>query len=306
MRDPAERSPIRDRPGCILAIREDGPRHAPPIVLLSGLGMCAEDWPDHLIEGLAARFRVLRIDNRDAGRSPRFGASPDHGAIQAIRSTRNGMPVGGLYDIHDMARDVIATLDARGIERYTLLGFSMGGMIAQNVALNGPDRLEGLVLVSTSCEAGPFSPEVRDRFLRMCEPFKDRAALTRWIADDIAHFQAPCAPDEAERMRIATAMLETGFTQGGFARQYRAILATGNWSEALKRIDCPALIVCGAQDNCLPQARSQALSAAMPDADFRIVAGIGHSLEEDLCRPILDWLESAAFLTDDASCRLAR
>ena len=305
MCDPAVRSPIRDRPGCILATREDGRQDAPCIVLLPGLGMCAEDWPDYLIEGLAARFRVLRIDNRDMGASPRFGADPDHGATETLRSAEGGMASTGSYSLDDMAGDVIATLDARGIGRFWLLGFSMGGMIAQNVALRGPGRLEGLVLVSTSSEAGPFSAEVHDRFLRMCEPFEDKAALVRWIADDVAHFQAPCAPDEAQRMRMAEAMLAAGFTQGGFARQYRAIRATGSWREGLKHIGCPALIVCGAEDNCLPPARSQALSAAMPDADVDMVAGVGHSLEAELCNPVLDWLDRQAAETGGTQQRIA-
>lgn len=273
-----------------LHAREDGPAAAPAIVLLAGLGMTSADWPAALVDGLARDFRVLRLDNRDAGRSPRCGPDPDPVATRALRC---GGAAGGdraPYDIGDMAGDVLAALDARGIGRCALVGFSMGGMIAQAVALAAPERVAALVLVATAAGPGPFAPDVHARFVRMCEPFEDAAALRAWLLDDIAFFHAPCVPDAAARRRMASEMLAAGFSQGGFARQYRAILATPDWHAGLGRVSCPALILCGAEDGCLPPSQARALVAALPRAHLRIVDGVGHSLEPALVAPIAGWL----------------
>ncbi len=270
-----------------LHARDDGPADAPAVVLLAGLGMTSGDWPEGLIEELSRDRRVLRLDNRDAGRSPRCGPDPDPGATRALRSA--GV-ADAPYDLRDMARDVLAALARCGIDRFTLVGFSMGGMIAQAVALEAPERVSALVLVATAAGPGPFAPEVHGRFVRTGEPFEDRAALGDWLAEDIAFFHAPCVPDAAVRRRMAGETLAAGFSQGGFARQYRAMLATPAWRGGLGRVACPALILCGAEDVCLPPSHARALAAALPRADLRIVAGVGHSLEPALVRPIPDWL----------------
>jgi proline iminopeptidase len=277
-----------------LHVRDDGPAAAPAIVFLAGLGMTSADWPAALVDGLAQDFRVLRLDNRDAGRSPRCGPDPDPGATGTLRS---GKPAGkdpAPYHLGDMAEDVLAALDARGIGRCALVGFSMGGMIAQAVALAAPERVAALVLVATAAGPGPFAPDVHARFVRMCEPFEDAAALRAWLREDIAFFHAPCVPDAEARRRMADDMLAGGLTQGGFARQYRAILATPDWRAGLRRIACPSLILCGAEDICLPPSHARALAAALPRADLRIVDGVGHSLEPGLVAPIPGWLRRKA------------
>lgn len=283
-------SPALVMPRPSLHVREDGPSSAPCVVLLAGLGMGSRDWPEALVEGLARDFRVLRFDNRDAGRSPRCGADPDPEATRALRSADPAPPGVAPYDLGDMALDVLAALDQRGIGRFALVGFSMGGMIAQKLALAAPDRVAALVLVATSAGPGPFPPDVHERFVRMGEPFADAAALRAWLEDDIAFFHAPCVPDAAARRRAAGEMLAGGFSQGGFARQYRAILATPAWSAELRTIACPVLILSGAGDVCLPPSHARTLAAALPQAELRIVDGVGHSLEPALVRPILEWL----------------
>ena len=280
--------PASPRPS--LHAREDGPPSAPCVVLLAGLGMGSLDWPDGLVEGLASDFRVLRFDNRDAGLSPRCGADPDPDAVLAVRSANHPHPDAPPYDLGDMALDVLAALDARGIARFSLIGFSMGGMIAQKLALAAPDRVAALVLVSTAARPGPFAPKVHERFVRMGEPFGDAAALRAWLDADIAFFHAPCVPAPADRRRMVGEMLAAGLTQGGFARQYRAILATAGWSAGLRRLACPALVLCGGGDVCLPPQHARALGAALSGAEVRIVDGVGHSLEPALWLPILDWM----------------
>ncbi len=273
-----------------LHVRDDGPAAAPAIVLLAGLGMTSGDWPEGIVEALSRAFRVLRLDNRDAGLSPRCGPDPDPGATRALRSAD---PAGGdaaPYDLRDMALDVLAALEERGIGRFALAGFSMGGMIAQLVTLAAPERVGALVLVATAAGPGPFAPEVHARFVRMGEPFEDAAALRAWLEEDIAFFHAPLVPGATARRRMAKEMLAGGLTQGGFARQYRAILATPGWRAGLGAVACPSLVLCGADDVCLPPPHARTLAALLPRADLRIVEGVGHSLEPPLVGPMADWL----------------
>ena len=147
-----------------------GPRDGPPMVLIMGLGMQLTAWPDDFCQGLASRgFRVIRFDNRDTGLSTKLPAIGPLTATALLAGATLRLPVRPLYGLADMARDAIGLMDALKINRAHIVGASMGGMIAQIVAADYPERVKSMVsLMSTSGRAtlpGP-SPRVLQNLLR--------------------------------------------------------------------------------------------------------------------------------------------
>ena len=129
-----------------------GPRNGSPMVLIMGLGMQLTAWPDEFCQGLANRgFRVIRFDNRDTGLSTKMPALGPLKATAMLAGATLRLPVRPRYGLSDMARDAIGLMDALDIDRAHIVGASMGGMIAQIVAADYPERVKSLVsLMSTS------------------------------------------------------------------------------------------------------------------------------------------------------------
>ena len=143
-----------------------GPRDGPPMVLIMGLGMQLTAWPDDFCQGLASRgFRVIRFDNRDTGLSTKLPAIGPLTATALLAGATLRLPVRPRYGLADMARDAIGLMDALKINRAHIVGASMGGMIAQIVAADYPERVKSMVsLMSTSGNA----PLCRDRARECC------------------------------------------------------------------------------------------------------------------------------------------
>lgn len=133
--------------GRFLCVREDGPAQGSPLVLITGLGFDLTTWPDSLVRGLTEHgHRVIRVDNRDEGRSFRASTPPP-----TARQLLTGALPAGQYTVEDMAQDVADALHTLGIDRADVLGFSLGGMIAQSLAAHHPERVRRLIsLCSTT------------------------------------------------------------------------------------------------------------------------------------------------------------
>ena len=129
-----------------------GPREGQPILLIMGLGMQLTAWPDVFCQGLASRgFRVIRFDNRDTGLSTKMPSIGPLKATAMLAGATLRLPVRPRYGLADMARDAIGLMGALGIDRAHIVGASMGGMIAQLVAINHPDRTKSLISIRPAC-----------------------------------------------------------------------------------------------------------------------------------------------------------
>ncbi len=212
--------------GISIEYAETGPRDAPVVLLIMGLGMQLVAWPNSLCNGLAARgFRVVRFDNRDVGLSTRMPSAGSLVTTAMMARAVIGLPVRPPYTLDDMARDTVGLMDALGVDKAHVVGASMGGMIAQVVAIEHPERVKSLTsIMSTSGDRALPGP--RGKVLRaLLRPRpRDKALAIRRTMEMfrlIAGSGYP--PTDAElRVRVEGAVSRS-YRPDGFARQFIAI-----------------------------------------------------------------------------------
>jgi pimeloyl-ACP methyl ester carboxylesterase len=290
--------------GIDIEYAETGRRDAPVVLLIMGLGMQLVAWPESLCEGLAARgFRVVRFDNRDIGLSTRMpSAGPLATAAMMARAFLH-LPVRPPYTLGDMARDTIGLMDALGIDMAHVVGASMGGMIAQIVAIERPDRVKSLTsIMSTSGDLalpGP-GPKVLRALLRPRSRDKEIAVrrsmeLFRLIAG------SRYAPGEAELRARVEGAVSRSYRPDAFARQLIAVQTAPSRVSLLRRLRAPTLVLHGDDDPLVPMAGGEDTAANIPGARLRIVPGMGHFLPEALVPLLVDEIAGHCLETEDAA-----
>jgi pimeloyl-ACP methyl ester carboxylesterase len=265
----------------------DGPASGPPLLLVMGLGMQRTAWPDSLVEALVSKgFRCIRFDNRDIGLSTRYdehGVPPLHRVVAARLLRR---PYRTPYTLADIADDGIAVLDALDIARAHVLGMSMGGMIAQHIAVRHPTRLQSLTLMSTSSgRLGLPLPSSKVLQLMLSRPNQRTSldAATTYLVRLFGAIGSPNFPTPREEMlRRARASLLRAPTGTGVARQLAAIISDGDRTPFLRRIVAPTLVMHGTHDAMVPLAHGRQLAAVIPGARLHTVRGWGHDLPDAL------------------------
>jgi pimeloyl-ACP methyl ester carboxylesterase len=276
-----------------LAYETFGSPADPPLVLVMGLGTQMIAWPDPFCEELAAAGRlVVRFDNRDCGLSTHLAGLPAPTPAQALLHLKRAP-----YSIDDMARDTLALLDALELATVDLVGASMGGFIAQGVALQAPHRLRTLTLMMTSTGSLRVGrPRVRTlaRLMRRAvaegrEAVED-AAVATWglIGSDGYAF------DEPYIREIAGRCYDRGLDAAGTARQLAACLAQPDRTHSLHALAVPTLVIHGLDDPLISPTGGLALARAIPRARFVGYHGLGH----DLPRPL--WRELAQLIAEHA------
>jgi proline iminopeptidase len=269
--------------GLTLAYEESGDLSAAPLLLLMGLGMPLVFWPDAFVDGLAASgFRVIRFDNRDCGHSEkiRSGALPN--IPLAIGRSLLRLRVRAPYSLDDMADDVGGLLDALGIARAHLVGVSMGGMIAQQMAARHPERVTSLVSIMSSSgnprvSLGKVSV-VRTILRRPSDP-SDVAAVIEHLVHLFGVIGSPGFAMDAELLRRnCERVARRGYYPTGTARQLLAILASGDRRRDLAKIRAPTLVIHGTHDPLLPAAAGRDTARHIPGARLMLIDGMGHDL----------------------------
>ena len=259
-----------------LEYEEDG--SGEPLLLIMGLGGQLVDWPVGLVGELVERgFRVIRFDNRDIGLSTAFDEVPPPTRGQLARSITIRRPMPSGYVLSDMAADAVGLLDALGIDRAHVAGMSMGGMIAQQMAIDHADRVSSLVSIMSTTE---------HRKVRRPAPKVARMALRRQAADEysiddaVDFFRAISGPgfDEAEFRELAERDFERSFRPDGTARQLAAIIASGDRTPALQELDVPTLVIHGLVDTLVKPSGGIATAEAIPGSRLLMFNDMGHDL----------------------------
>ena len=252
-----------------------------PLLLIMGLGGQMIGWDDRLCEMLVTRgFRVIRFDNRDVGCSTRLDhlGAPRMEALVARGFL--GMPLPVPYTLRDMTADTIGLLDALGIDSAHVVGASMGGMIAQLMAIEHPHRLRTMTSVM-SHPSNWRSKVVHPRVMRAMlapPPRTDVEQVDRLIAiARLIHGSGFPFEEDHTRQYLARAF-DRGTHIGGVMRQIGAIAAAENRTPALRRVRVPALVMHGTDDPLVPPACALATARAIPDARLCWIRGMGHSL----------------------------
>jgi pimeloyl-ACP methyl ester carboxylesterase len=275
-----------------------GPESAETVLLIMGLGAQMTRWPLPFIQLLVAKgYRVVTFDNRDVGLSHKFDAAgpADIGAVMAARMA--GQKVDTAYTLDDMAKDAVGLLDALKIDRAHVVGASMGGMIAQMVAANHPEKTLSLVsIMSATGNPGlpPAKPEAMAVLMTRPDP-SDFKAMVEHAVKAQQIIGSPGYPADAGALkRQAVADLNRSTYPVGVTRQMAAIMASGDRREALKRISVPTIVIHGADDPLVPVEGGRDTAASIAGAELLEVPGMGHDLPAQLYGTVVDAIDAAA------------
>ena len=245
--------------------------------MIMGLGMPLTYWDDDLCAMFADRgFWVVRFDNRDCGRSTKIVGGPRPNVLQAMI----GITRSASYTLEDMAGDAAGLLDHLGIEAAHVLGGSLGGMIAQTLAITRPERVLSLASVM-STTGNPRAGRARPRAGRalLSTPPLDREGYVEHVVNTSRIVGSPGYVRDEDRLR---ARLRAGYDRGrdplGASRQLLAIAASGDRTKALRRLTVPTVVIHGAEDPLTPPSAGRATAAAIPGARLVEIPGMGHDL----------------------------
>ena len=259
-----------------------------PLLLVMGLGGQLVAWPSSFIAGLVDRgFKVITFDNRDIGLSTKIDAAPPT-KMQSAMFTISRRFAKSAYLLSDMAKDAVGLLDALNIERAHVVGMSMGGMIAQTLAIEHPSRVRSLTSIMSTTgnpRVGRPKTTVALRAAKLTggskETFADRqAALFKLFSGSLY--------DELEIREVAKLSLERDFTPDGTARQMAAIMASPDRTPQLKKLNVPTLVVHGLEDGLVQPSGGYATTQAIPGARLLAFPDMGHNLPQARIPEILD------------------
>ncbi|WP_298680172.1 alpha/beta fold hydrolase [uncultured Lentibacter sp.] len=278
--------------GITLTLEDHGAKTAPAMILIRGLGTQLVHWPDELIHGFVAQgFRTIVFDNRDVGLSARLDeANTPSEADDILALARAGREIPAAYSLTDMAEDVIGLMDHLELESAHIFGISMGGAIAQILALNHPERLLSATLVMTTCrpllERGAIA-ELLPKLLAR-EPASLEAAQTALIAE-YGVWGSPGYPadDTYIRAQAQAAYKRGGPQAAGLNRQLIATLNAPDRRAALQNLHLPCCVIHGLQDSLIPPEHGAELAAHIPNSVYHPVEGMGHIITPRLAPEIV-------------------
>lgn len=267
--------------GTELEYEVSGPANGTPLLFINGFGSQMTSWPHQFFDALAdAGMRVIRFDNRDVGLSQRW-----HGIVPDIRAAMKTARAGGKpdvpYTLNEMAADAAGLLDALGIESAHISGCSMGGMIAQLVALNHPEKARSLISIfsTTSDPSLPPSSKEAAEALTARPPSTDREAVVAHSVKGRRTYASTAWPfDEEHWKMIAARAYDRAYYPEGTIRQYAAIMASPPRTERLKSLKLPTLVLHGSADTLLRPEGGRHTAQCIAGSEYHEVEGWGHDM----------------------------
>lgn len=274
----------------------------PCILLIHGLGQPAAAWPDYFIDALLEQgYSILTLDNRDMGLSQKYDDAGIPNILKMIVRSKLGLKNTSPYSLQDMMRDTLALLDYLQQDKVHVVGASMGGMIAQLLAIHAPKRVTSLTSVM-SHTGNPKLPSPSLKVMRqlVSKPktwgFEDRLAFSMKTWRMIGSPAYPSSDDELRH--YVSQILENGAHPPGTARQMAAILAADNRVPLLQKLCVATLVIHGDVDPLVRVEGGKETAAAIPDAKLEIIAGMGHDLPRALSPQIAGLIHSHIQNTD--------
>jgi pimeloyl-ACP methyl ester carboxylesterase len=273
--------------GISLCYERFGDESNPPMLLIMGLGTQMIGWPDEFCAGLADRgYFVVRFDNRDIGLSTHLDSAGAPDILTVLGGDASSVP----YGLADLADDTVGLLDALGLDSVHLIGASMGGMIAQLVALRHPARVRSLTsIMSTTGDPSVGGPSEAALALLLAPAARDRDAAVQRVIDTYRVIGSPGFEfDESALRERAGLSFDRAYDPAGVARQLAAVLTTPDRTRALKGISVPTLVIHGSDDALVDVSGGRATAAAVPGAELLVVDGMGHDLPRAMWPEITD------------------
>lgn len=285
--------PIATANGLDIAYDAFGSENDPPLLLIMGLACQMIFWPDDFCAQVAARgFHVVRFDNRDVGLSSKFDDAP----VPNVLAGFGGDLSTAAYALFDMAADAIGLMDHLGIDAAHIVGQSMGGMIAQTLAIEYPDRTLSLTSISSTNgdrTVGYPHPEAMQQLLR--PPGADRESMIEASVEMWRVLGGPVFPFDEDYVRgRATRAHDRCHHPVGVSRQLMAIVSQPDRTEALGRVSVPTAVIHGDADPLVDVSGGRATAAALPDCEPVIIEGMGHDLPVGVWPQIIDTIVGVA------------
>lgn len=288
--------------GIHFCVETFGNRDDEAVLLIAGLGSQMLRWSADFCRALAARgFRVIRFDNRDAGRSTHMSQSvtPDFRAVAGALAA--GLRPVVPYTLHDMAMDAIGLLDALGIERAHVVGRSMGGMIAQLAARACPERVTSLTSIMSSTGSPELPPAAPEVMAMLGRPAPDpRLDEPGYVEHGLAFARLLAGPvypiDEHAWRALLLEEARRAWNPAGVARQLAAIAVTGDLRPMLAGLRVPAFVVHGTRDVLVPPECGRDTARSIAGAQLLMIDGMGHDLPPPLHGMVIDGIERVARL----------
>ena len=238
----------------------------PKAVLIMGLGGSNVAWGDALISGLANRgYEILLLDNRDTGASTRFDEWGQPVLWWELLKYRLGFSVNAPYTLNDMGADIAGLMDAVGYDEAHIVGASMGGMIAQIVAAQHPEKTRSLISIMSTTNAPHLPPPTDEAEMRLRN----------------------LATGEAEADREQS-IRDRGFYPESMQRHLMAIFKTGDRSDAAATIVAPTLVLHGADDGLVPPEHGRHTASLIQESRFLLIEGMAHNMPEDVIPLLVD------------------
>ena len=280
-----------------IAYETFGSPSQPAMLLIAGLGCQLIHWSEKLCQYLADQgYYVIRFDNRDSGLSYHFDEMGVPDIPDTLKALLTGNEVTPPYTIEDMAEDAVGLLDALNIQQAHICGMSMGGMIAQALAIMHPSRVLSLISIYSTTGNPALPPPSQEAFELLSTPLpKERDAYIQKTINDYRTIAGSGLPfDEDFHKNMVTRATERSFCPQGVARQIVAILTQTNRKPALATMRRPALIIHGDEDPLVPIEAGRDTAVAIPAAKFLVIKKMGHEL------PKMDknWLNILEAMTD--------
>jgi pimeloyl-ACP methyl ester carboxylesterase len=277
---------LAHRDDVTIAYERIGPAGGEPLLLVMGLGMQMLSWPDELCAMLADRgYCVVRFDNRDVGESTHWTHAGNPRLFDLLARPKAVAP----YRLTDMAADAVAVLDAVGWSSAHVLGASLGGMIAQTLAIAHPDRVRTM----TSVMSTPAPQIGRARLSAFAAlgipPATSREEAAERMVRVFTAIGSPAYPRDEQWLRdVGRRAFDRAHDPAGPRRQLAAIRASGDRRAALRSVTAPTLVVHGDADPLIRPAGGRATAAAVPGARLVLYPGMGHDLPRPLWPAMLD------------------
>jgi pimeloyl-ACP methyl ester carboxylesterase len=286
--------PLIDVNGIKICYEEEGPPGGPPVLLLHGLGCQLVQWPESWLSRIAAAgFRVLRMDNRDVGLSEKLDALGSVDIMAFAVASMQGHPPAPPYSLSDMSDDAAAVLDHLDLAAAHVVGLSMGGMIAQQMAIRHPHRVLSLASIMSSSGA-PNLPAPDPDAIRtlMAPPVSSvRAEIIAqleqmWNLIGGPHFRST----ELGIGRMTAMSFDRCRHPQGRLRQMAAVIADAGRANALSRIRTPTCVIHGEIDPLVPLGCGEDTARRIPGARIKVMPKMGHDLPEPLIPEMVQML----------------
>jgi pimeloyl-ACP methyl ester carboxylesterase len=270
-----------------LAYETFGNAGDPPVLLVMGLATQMIGWPDDFCAGLADRGHfVVRFDNRDTGLSTHLDSAGAADVLAVLGGDSTSVP----YALADLADDTVGLLDALGLDDVHVVGASMGGMIAQLVAVRHPARVRSLTsIMSTTGDPSVGGPSDAALAVLLAPPAGDRENAVQRVVDTYRVIGSPGFEfDESSVRDRAGLSFDRAYDPAGVTRQLGAILTTPDRTRDLKAVSVPTLVIHGSEDALVNVSGGRATAAAVPGAELVVVDGMGHDLPREVWPELTD------------------